>query len=82
MLPASAFSEKTATFTNTDRLVQLGRQAIAPPGDARQDLWIVQEMARGRGLDWNYADSSEVFAEIRKAVPTMGGMTWDRLETE
>ena len=82
VLPASAFSEKTGTFTNTDRLVQLGRQAIDPPGDARQDLWIIQEMARGLGLDWNYADSSEVFAEIRKAVPTMAGMTWDRLEEE
>jgi formate dehydrogenase major subunit len=82
VLPASAFSEKTGTFTNTDRLVQLGRQVIDPPGDARQDLWIVQEMARGLGLDWNYADSSEVFAEIRKAVPTMGGMTWARLEDE
>ena len=82
VLPASAFSEKTGTFTNTDRLVQLGRQAIDPPGEARQDLWIIQEMARGLGLDWNYTDSSDVFAEIRKAVPTMAGMTWDRLEEE
>src|SRR6059058_2623067 len=54
ILPASAFPEKTGTFTNTDRLVQLGRQAIDPPGDARQDLWIIQDMARGLGLDWNY----------------------------
>jgi formate dehydrogenase major subunit len=82
VLPASAFSEKTATFTNTDRLVQLGRQAINPPGDARQDLWIIQEMARGLGLDWNYKDSKDVFSEIRKAVPTMAGMTWERLENE
>ena len=82
VLPASAFSEKTATFTNTDRLVQIGRQAVNPPGDARQDLWIIQEMARGLGLDWNYKDSAEVFEEIRKAVPTMAGMTWERLEKE
>ena len=82
VLPASAFAEKTATFTNTDRLVQIGRQAISPPGDARQDLWIIQEMARGLGLDWNYKDSEEVFEEIRKAVPTMAGMTWERLEKE
>jgi formate dehydrogenase major subunit len=82
VLPASAFSEKTGTFTNTDRLVQLGRQAIDPPGDARQDLWIIQELARGLGLDWHYNDASEVFAEIRKAVPTMAGMTWERLENE
>ncbi|PCJ31213.1 MAG: formate dehydrogenase subunit alpha [Gammaproteobacteria bacterium] len=82
VLPASAYSEKTATFTNTDRLVQLGRQAVPPPGDARQDLWIIQEMARRLGLDWNYKDSAEVFEEIRKAVPTMAGMTWERLEKE
>ena len=41
ILPASAFPEKTGTFTNTDRLVQLGRQALAPPGEARQDLAII-----------------------------------------
>ena len=82
VLPASAYSEKTATFTNTDRLVQLGRQAVPPPGDAKQDLWIIQEMAKRLGLDWNYKDSSEVFEEIRKAVPTMAGMTWERLESE
>ncbi|MDT8371238.1 MAG: formate dehydrogenase subunit alpha [Gammaproteobacteria bacterium] len=82
VLPASAYSEKTATFTNTDRLVQLGRQAVPPPGDARQDLWIIQEMAKRLGLDWNYKDSADVFEEIRKAVPTMAGMTWQRLEQE
>jgi NADH dehydrogenase/NADH:ubiquinone oxidoreductase subunit G len=71
VLPASAFPEKTGTFTNTDRRVQLGRQAIDPPGDARQDLWIIEELARRLGLAWNYAGPAEVFAEIRKAVPSM-----------
>jgi formate dehydrogenase major subunit len=82
VLPASAFSEKTGTFTNTDRLVQLGRQAVNPPGDAQQDLWIIQEIAKRLGLDWNYDGAADVFSEVRKAVPTMGGMTWDRLENE
>ena len=82
VLPASGFAEKTATFTNTDRLVQLARQAVEPPGDAKQDLWIIQEMARGLGLDWNYNDASDVFAEMRQALPTMAGMTWERLEAE
>jgi formate dehydrogenase major subunit len=82
VLPASGFSEKTGTFTNTDRLVQLGRQAVPPPGDARQDLWIIQEIARRLGLDWNYNDASDVFAEVRKAVPNMAGITWDRLEND
>ena len=82
VLPASAFPEKTGTFTNTDRLVQLGRQALDPPGDARQDLWIIQQMARGVGLDWNYAGPEQVFDEMRKAMPSIAGITWKRLEAE
>ena len=82
VLPASAFPEKTGTFTNTDRLVQLGRQALEPPGDARQDLWIIQQMARGMGLDWNYAGPHEVFDEMRLAMPSIAGITWQRLEAE
>ena len=82
ILPASAFPEKTGTFTNTDRRVQLGRQAIDPPGDARQDLWIIQEMARRLGLDWNYGGPRDVFEEIRKATPSYAGITWERLERE
>ena len=82
ILPATAFPEKTGTFTNTDRRVQIGRQAIKPPGEARQDLWIIQQLARRIGLNWDYAGPEEVFAEIRKAVPSMAGMTWERLERE
>jgi formate dehydrogenase major subunit len=82
ILPASAFPEKTGTFTNTDRLVQLGRQALTPPGEARQDLSIIVAMAKRLGLDWSYADPSEVFAEMRKAMPSIAGVTWERLERE
>ena len=82
VLPASAFPEKTGTFTNTDRLVQMGRQAIAPPGQARPDLWIIQQMARQLGLDWPCADVSEVFDEMRHSMPSIGGITWARLEAE
>jgi formate dehydrogenase major subunit len=82
VLPASAFPEKTGTFTNTDRIVQLGRQAIHPPGDARQDLWIIVEMARRLGLDWRYDHPRQVFAEMRKAMPSIAGITWERLESE
>ena len=82
ILPASAFPEKTGTFTNTDRLVQLGRQAIDPPGDARQDLFIIQDIARKLGLTWNYSHVSEVFDEMRHTMPSIGGMTWERLERE
>ena len=82
ILPASAFPEKTGTFTNTDRLVQMGRQAIDPPGDARQDLWIIQQLAAKLGLDWQYAHVSDVFDEMRHTMPSIGGITWDRLERE
>ena len=82
VLPASAFPEKTGSFTNTDRLVQMGRQAIAPPGDARQDLWIIQQMAQRLGLDWTYGHVSEVFDEMRHTMPSIAGITWQRLEAE
>ena len=82
ILPASAFPEKTGTFTNTDRAVQLGRKALDPPGDARQDLWIIVEMAHRLGLDWNYAHPRDVFAEMRQAMPSIAGITWERLERE
>ena len=82
ILPASAFPEKTGTFTNTDRLVQMGRQALEPPGEARQDLWIIQEIARRMGLDWQYGHVSEVFDEMRHTMPSIAGITWERLERE
>ncbi|MGD0960901.1 MAG: formate dehydrogenase subunit alpha [Methylomonas sp.] len=82
ILPASAYAEKTATFTNTDRIVQLGKQAITPPGEARQDLWIIQEIARRLGLDWNYSSARDVFEEMRQAMSSIRGITWERLETE
>ncbi|WP_373377066.1 formate dehydrogenase subunit alpha [Cupriavidus nantongensis] len=82
VLPASAFPEKTGTFTNTDRTVQLGRQALNPPGQAQQDLWIIQQMAAQLGLDWHYDSVEDVFNEMRQAMPSIGGVTWERLERE
>ncbi|MCI0667898.1 MAG: formate dehydrogenase subunit alpha, partial [Methylococcaceae bacterium] len=82
ILPASAFSEKTGTFSNTDRRVQMGRQVVTPPGQARQDLWIIQEIARRIGLDWDYGGPDQVFAEMRQAMKSIAGMTWERLDAE
>ena len=82
LLPASAFPEKTGTFSNTDRRVQVGRQALDCPGEARQDLWIIQELANRLGLDWNYPEVKDVFEEMRGAMPSIAGMTWERLEAE
>ncbi len=80
VLPASAFAEKTGTFTNTDRRVQLGRQALPLPGEARQDLWIIQELANKLGSDWAQRTAPEVFEEMRQAMPSIKGITWTRLE--
>jgi formate dehydrogenase major subunit len=82
ILPASAFPEKTGSFTNTDRLVQMGRQAVPPPGDARQDLWIIQQIGQRLGLPWNDGHVGEVFDEMRRTMPSIGGITWERLERE
>ncbi|WP_457280475.1 formate dehydrogenase subunit alpha [Polaromonas sp. P5_D5] len=82
ILPASAFPEKDGSFTNTDRLVQMGRKAINPPGDARQDLWIITQIANRMGCGWHYNHVSEVFDEMRHTMPSIGGITWDRLDRE
>jgi formate dehydrogenase major subunit len=82
ILPASAWPEKTGTVTNTDRMVQLGWQALDLPGEAKHDLWIIQEIARRMGLDWNYPGPKDVFNEMRKAMPSIAGITWERLERE
>ena len=82
VLPASAFPEKTGTFTNTDRTVQLGREALAAPGEARKDLDILIDMGKRLGLPWTYAHPRDVFAEMRLAMPSIAGITWERLEAE
>ena len=82
ILPASAFAEKSGSFTNTDRRVQLAREVIQPPGDARQDWWIIQEIARRIGLDWNYSGPADVFAEMASTMPSLKNISWERLERE
>jgi formate dehydrogenase major subunit len=82
ILPASAFAEKSGTFTNTDRRVQLARQVIKPPGDARQDLWIIQEIARRMGLDWRYDGPADVFTEMTQLMPSLANISWERLVRE
>jgi formate dehydrogenase major subunit len=82
ILPASAHAEKTGTFTNTNREVQLARQVIDPPGQARQDWELIQELATRLGLDWNYKAVSDVFAEMGKIMPSLSNISWERLERE
>ncbi|MCM2295283.1 formate dehydrogenase subunit alpha [Rhodoferax sp.] len=87
VLPASAWPEKTGSVSNTDRMVQLGQQAIVPPGEARADLWILQQMAAGLGLQWDYRGDyhgvASVYEEMRQAMQaSIGGITWERLQRE
>lgn len=82
ILPASAFAEKCGTFTNTDRRVQMARPVVSPPGDARQDWWIIQEIARRMGLAWNYTGPAEVYTEMAHVMPSLNNISWERVERE
>ncbi len=82
ILPASAWAEKNGTVTNTNRQVQMGRAAVAPPGEAKEDWWIEVELAKRLGLGWTYEHPSEVFAEMKLNMASLDNITWDRLESE
>lgn len=95
ILPASAQPEKWGSYTNTDRLIQVGRPAVAPPGRAMQDLWIIEQIARRLGADWNYwrdddgdghhaveAPVARVYAELRSVMEPLAGVPWERLARE
>jgi formate dehydrogenase major subunit len=82
ILPASTAFEKTGTFTNTNRQIQIGRRALDPPGAARQDWELIQELARRIGLDWNYRHPRDIFAEMAEIMPSLANITWERLERE
>ncbi|MGD9951202.1 MAG: formate dehydrogenase subunit alpha [Burkholderiales bacterium] len=82
VLPATAWPEKDGTVTNTDRMVQLGRKALEAPGEAKPDLWIIREMARGLGLDWVYGGPQDVWDEMRGCMDSIRGITWERLERD
>ncbi|MEC7644582.1 MAG: formate dehydrogenase subunit alpha [Pseudomonadota bacterium] len=82
ILPASAFPEKDGTVTNTDRRVQMGRAAVPMPGQAQQDWWIIQELANRMGLNWTYSHPRDVFAEMRMVMPSLTGISWQRLDDE
>jgi formate dehydrogenase major subunit len=82
VLPASAHAEKWGTFTNTNRQVQIARPALDPPGQARQDWQLIQEIARRIGLEWSYAHPRDVFAEMTKVMPSLANITWERIERE
>ena len=82
ILPASAFAEKSGTVTNTNRQVQMGRPAVPPPGEAREDWWIEVELAKRLGLDWHYESPADVFNEMKQNMRSLNNITWERLEAQ
>ena len=82
ILPASAWAEKTGTVTNTNRQVQMGRPAVPPPGEAREDWAITVDLGNRCGLNWSYSHPSEVFAEMKRNMASLDNITWERLENE
>jgi formate dehydrogenase alpha subunit len=89
-LPAAAFAEKEGTFTNSERRVQRVRAAIPPPGHARPDWWITAELAKrvaGRvgivvGRQFDYAGAAQIFDEMARLTPFLGGLSHARLDRE
>ncbi|MGH3906263.1 MAG: formate dehydrogenase subunit alpha [Pseudonocardiaceae bacterium] len=79
VLPASSYLEKDGTYTNTDRRVQLGRRVLDPPGQARVDWQIVQDIARRVGLDWSYSSPRQVFDELVSVMPNYANLSYDNL---
>ena len=87
-LPGVTFAEKTGTFTNTERRVQMVRQAIPPQAEARPDWKIITELARrikpdgadGEHGAWDCADTSQIMAEVAALTPIYAGISHDRLE--
>jgi predicted molibdopterin-dependent oxidoreductase YjgC len=92
LLPGVTFAEKTGTFTNTERRIQMVHQAIEPSGEARDDWAIIADLAQriialgprrpigGSYADWSYASTADIMNEINALTPSYAGVTHDRLE--
>jgi len=79
VLPATSYLEKDGSYTNTDCRVQLGRKVLDPPGQARVDWEVVQDIANRVGLGWDYGSPREVFEEIVAVMPSYANLTYDNL---
>jgi formate dehydrogenase major subunit len=80
---ASSWCESEGTVTNSERRVQRVRKALEPPGDARDDMWIIAQIAKRLGHDWGEPTGESVWNEVRAVAPEMfGGMSYARLEAE
>jgi formate dehydrogenase major subunit len=79
VLPAAAVLEKEGTVVNTERRIQRFYRALDPPGEAREELWILQELARRLGAPWAYGHPSEVMDEVASLSEFFAGVRYDRL---
>jgi len=80
VLPAAGWAENDGTTTNSERRIQRVRPAIKPPGQAKQDHFIVQDIANAMGANWNYQSAEDVWNEIRKLAPNFAGASYERLD--
>jgi formate dehydrogenase major subunit len=80
ILPGAPSLEKDGTFTNTERRVQRLYQALQPLGDSKPDWWILTQLAKKMGFDWNYTHPSEIFAEMASLTPFFSQCNYDVLE--
>jgi formate dehydrogenase alpha subunit len=82
VLPGVSFAEKEGTYTNTERRVQMVRQAIEPVGDAKPDWLIIQELSNRFGYRMNFDSPEAIQGEIAGLTPSYGGITYDRIQGE
>ncbi len=82
VLPACSFVEKTGTFTNTDRTVQMVNKVMEPKGDSRPDWKILQDLANRMGRNWDYTDTAEIMREVKSVTPLYGGVSHERIREE
>ncbi len=82
VLPGAAFLEKEGTATNTERRVQPMHRVLPPPGEAKDDWWIVTELAKRMGAQWSYGKAQDIFEELRAVTPSYAGITYERIEKE
>jgi predicted molibdopterin-dependent oxidoreductase YjgC len=81
VLPSTAsWCESEGTVTNSERRVQRVRKALDPPGQSRDDTWILGELARRLGHDWDHLSAEELWDELRSLSPIHAGMSYQRLE--
>ena len=80
VLPAASFAEKNGTFTNTERRVQRVRKAVEPPGEAKEDSWIIMQLSEKMGYPMKYNFIEEVYQEIGSIWQAVEGITYGRIE--